>query len=113
VFSVKSHYQALIQVEVPYLNKMIGRVEHLKKVKFFIWFLHKGVLLMKDNLTKRSWQGNMSCVCVFCHTNETIEHFFFECWFKEQFGHYFLANRIMLLTCLVHGCKAYLALGGE
>jgi hypothetical protein len=36
----------------------------------------KGVILTKDNLMKRNWQGSEKCC--FCHKNETIKHIFFE-----------------------------------
>ncbi|WVZ91642.1 hypothetical protein U9M48_037786 [Paspalum notatum var. saurae] len=46
-----------------------------------------GVLLTKDNLTKRNWQGNKSCA--FCHNDETIEHIFFECRFARTVWDFF------------------------
>ncbi|WVZ64632.1 LOW QUALITY PROTEIN: hypothetical protein U9M48_014126 [Paspalum notatum var. saurae] len=76
VFSVKSHYQALIRHEVPNLNKRIWKINASLKVKIFLWYLRKGVLLTKDNLAKRKWVGNKSCI--FCHNDETIGHLFFE-----------------------------------
>ncbi|WVZ71541.1 hypothetical protein U9M48_020116 [Paspalum notatum var. saurae] len=81
VFSVKSLYQALIRVEVPNLNKKIWKNRAPLKVKIFLWYLRKGVLLTKDNLAKRKWQANKSCV--FCHNVETIDHLFFECRFAR------------------------------
>ena len=47
------------------------------KIKIFMWFLHRKVILTKDNLAKRNWEGNQSCV--FCDKNETIQHLFFDC----------------------------------
>ncbi|WVZ95101.1 hypothetical protein U9M48_040905 [Paspalum notatum var. saurae] len=87
VFSVKSHYQALIWVEVPNLNKMIWKIRAPLKVKIFLWYLRKGVLLTKDNLTKCNWQGSKSCA--FCHNDETIEHLFFECRFARTVWAFF------------------------
>jgi hypothetical protein len=46
-----------------------------------MWYLQRGVILTKDNLAKRSWQG--SKVCYFCHKDETIQHLFFECRFPQ------------------------------
>jgi hypothetical protein len=46
-----------------------------------MWFLHCKVILTKDNLVKRSWQGCKSCS--FCHKDETIQHLFFECSFAK------------------------------
>ena len=43
----------------------------------FMWFVHKQVILTKDNLVKRNWTG--STRCSFCDRDETIKHLFFEC----------------------------------
>jgi hypothetical protein len=51
------------------------------KYQDFMWFLHCKVLLTKDNLVKRNWQGcKTSC---FCHKEETIQHLFFDCTFAK------------------------------
>ena len=42
-----------------------------------MWFVHKQVILTKDNLVKRNWTGSTSCS--FCDRDETIKHLFFEC----------------------------------
>ncbi|WVZ53316.1 LOW QUALITY PROTEIN: hypothetical protein U9M48_004280, partial [Paspalum notatum var. saurae] len=81
-FSVRSHYQALIRVDVPNLNKKIWKIKAPLKVKIFLWYLRKGAILTKDNLAKRNWQGDKSCV--FCHNEETIGHLFFECRFARS-----------------------------
>ena len=47
------------------------------KNKIFAWYLHRGVILTKDNLIKRNWHG--SPWCVFCHHDDTIKHLFFQC----------------------------------
>ena len=49
------------------------------KNKVFAWYLRRGVILTKENLTKRNWHGSKQCV--FCHKDETIKHLFFECQF--------------------------------
>ncbi|WVZ84245.1 hypothetical protein U9M48_031297, partial [Paspalum notatum var. saurae] len=56
VFSVKSHYQALIRVEGPNFNfnENIWRIKAPVKVKIFLWYLRTGILLTEDNLTKRN-----------------------------------------------------------
>jgi len=41
----------------------------------------EGVILTKDNLLKRIWNGNKSCV--FCSKDATIEHLFFECLYAK------------------------------
>ena len=42
-----------------------------------MWFLHQKVVLTKDNLVKRNWQGCKKCC--FCDQDETIQHLFFSC----------------------------------
>ena len=42
-----------------------------------MWFVHKQVILTKDNLIKRRWVG--SSRCCFCDHDETIQHLFLEC----------------------------------
>jgi hypothetical protein len=43
--------------------------------------MRRGVVLTKDNLAKRNWQG--SVLCYFCHDDETIQHLFFKCPFAH------------------------------
>jgi hypothetical protein len=42
----------------------------------------KGVILIKDNLARRNWNGSKACV--FCHQDETIKHLFFHCRFARS-----------------------------
>lgn len=42
-----------------------------------MWFVHKGVVLTKDNLVKRRWVGSSGCC--FCDQDETIKHLFLDC----------------------------------
>ena len=52
------------------------------KITVFAWYLRRGVILTKDNLVKRNWQGNTKCV--FCHHDENIKHLFFHCNFARS-----------------------------
>jgi hypothetical protein len=76
-FSVKSHYAALMLRNIPNLNKDIWKIKAPLKFKIFLWYLRRGIILTKDNLAKRNWQGSL--ICVFCHKEETINHLLFEC----------------------------------
>jgi hypothetical protein len=76
-FSVKSLYLALIKEDVPNLNKRLWKIKAPLKIKIFLWYLRRGVILTKDNLAKRNWKGSKACN--FCQDNETIQHLFFEC----------------------------------
>ena len=46
-----------------------------------MWFLHRKVILTKDNLMKRNWHGNQKCC--FCDQDESIQHLFFDCQFAR------------------------------
>ena len=47
----------------------------LLKIKVFMWYLLKGVVLTKDNLARRNWNGSLRC---FYMKNETIQHLFMD-----------------------------------
>ena len=47
------------------------------KIKNFLWFLQRKVLLTKDNLIKRRWTGCKKYV--FCDADESVEHLFISC----------------------------------
>ena len=64
VFSVKSHYLGLINQNTPNLNERIWKLKAPLKIKIFLWFLRRGVILTKDNFAKRNWQGTTSVVSV-------------------------------------------------
>ena len=51
------------------------------KLKIFMWFVKRGVILTKDNLVKRNWKGSKTCC--FCSKLETIQHLFFECRYAK------------------------------
>ena len=71
-------YRALIQPEIPVdNNNKIWQIKVPLKLKVFAWYLRKGVILTKDNLVKRNWQGSTKCVS--CSHDETIKHLFFTC----------------------------------
>jgi hypothetical protein len=56
---------------------MIWKLKMPLKIKIFIWYLQKGVVLTKDNLARRRWKGSLKCC--FCNLDETIQHLFFDC----------------------------------
>lgn len=60
----------------PYYKRIWkGRIP--AKIKIFLWLAVNNVILTKDNMIKRKWQGDPSCY--FCHKNETIDHLLFQC----------------------------------
>lgn len=42
-----------------------------------MWFLDRKVLLIKENLAKRNWEGSLKCC--FCDSDETVHHLFISC----------------------------------
>jgi hypothetical protein len=62
-------------------QKQIWQIKLPVKIKIFMWYLLKGVVLTKDNLTTRNWQG--SSKCGFCNLDETIQHLFINCYFAH------------------------------
>jgi hypothetical protein len=67
----------MINHGVSFDNKIIWELKIPLKIKIFLWYLQRGVILTKDNLNKRNWVGSQKCC--FCDCNETIKHLFFNC----------------------------------
>ena len=76
-FSVQSMYNNLILENGLPVNCAMWKLRIPLKIKNFLWYLRTGVILTKDNLAKRQWQGSPKCC--FCNTDETIQHLFFDC----------------------------------
>ncbi len=51
------------------------------KIKIFMWYMFKGVILTKDNLARRNWNRIMRSF--FFTNNGTMHHLFFECHFGK------------------------------
>jgi hypothetical protein len=51
------------------------------RIKIFMWYLKREVVLTKDNLARRNWNGGKQCVA--CSQPETIQHLFFDCHFTR------------------------------
>jgi hypothetical protein len=81
VFSVKSMYNHYMNDYPRFLNKYLWKIKVPLKIKIFLWFLNHKVLLTKDNLAKRNWNGCQKCV--FCDSMETVEHLFILCPFAQ------------------------------
>ncbi len=81
LFSVRSMYLALINNGYIDRNKCIWKLKMPLKIKIFMWYLLKGVVLTKDNLARRNWNGSLRCS--FCLKNESIQHLFFDCHFAK------------------------------
>jgi hypothetical protein len=76
-FTVKSMYLDRLDDDTKFLKKYIWKMKVPLKIKVFMWFLHRMVILTNDNLIKRNWNGNQSCFFVITRNQYNI--FFFEC----------------------------------
>ncbi len=81
IFFVRSMYLALINNRYIERNKIIWKLKMPLKIKIFMWYLFKGIVLNKDNLARRNWNGSLRCC--FCIKNGTIQHLFMECHFTK------------------------------
>jgi hypothetical protein len=51
-FSVKSMYRVLLEYEVIPYNNVIWKLKLPLKIKVFLWYLYKGVILTKESSKK-------------------------------------------------------------
>jgi hypothetical protein len=51
------------------------------KIKNFMLYLYKGVVVTKGNIAKCNW--NCSKQCSFCCKEESIQHLFFDCYYAR------------------------------
>lgn len=80
-FSTRSMYYNLISI--PNYNRgcLLWKLKLPLKIKIFLWYLGRGLILTKDNLAKRRWRGSPKCS--FCNQNENIQHLFFDCYIAK------------------------------
>ena len=57
MFSVKSMYAHYMNGHTPFLRKYLWKLKVPLKIKIFVWFVHRKVILTKDNFLKRRWNG--------------------------------------------------------
>ena len=81
MFTVKSLYEDLMNDHTVFLRKYLWKLKIRLKIKIFMWFLNRKVLLTKDNLVKRNWNGCTKCS--FCGCDESIDHLFISCPFAR------------------------------
>jgi hypothetical protein len=80
-YSVHSLYLALISNGMIERNKMLWRLKVPLKIKIFMWYMKKEVVLTKDNLARRNWTGSKQCS--FCLRDESIQHLFYDCYYAR------------------------------
>jgi hypothetical protein len=81
IYTVYSLYLTLINNGMANINKQLWRVKTPLKIKIFMWYMKKEVVLTKDNLARRNWGGSKQCS--FCLHNETIQYLFFYCYYAR------------------------------
>ena len=72
-------YEDMMNGHTRFLRKYLWKLKVPLKIKVFMWFLNRKVLLTKDNLARRKWQGCTKCS--FCGSEETMEYLFISCPF--------------------------------
>jgi len=84
MFTVSSMYKLLILMYKVLISngnvqfdKYLWKLKMPLKLKIFLWYLKRGVVLTKVNLARYNWKGNKQCC--FCSSDETIQHLFFDC----------------------------------
>ena len=80
-FTVKSFYMDLINSGPLSRSLHIWKVKIPLRIKIFMWFVHKQVILTKENLIKMRWVG--SSRCCFCDHDETILNAHLSSYFGE------------------------------
>ena len=79
VFTMKSMHAVLINSGPIFHRNHIRRTRVPSKIKVFMCFLQREVVLTEHNLAKCDWHGSKKCC--FCDQKETIHHLFLSCPF--------------------------------
>ena len=61
MFTVSSMYTALITNGNVQFDKHLWKLKMTLEIKIFMWYLKRCVILTKDNLARRNWNGNKQC----------------------------------------------------
>ena len=98
-FTVRSLYLDHMNDHTRFLHKYICKIISLK-IKIFMWFLYRKVLLARDNLAKINWHGSKKYY--FCDQDESIQHLFITCHLaKIVWPSYVAFNFITTTTSLI------------
>jgi hypothetical protein len=74
-------YLAMINNGFVDTNRKMWKVGISLKIKIFMWYVYKGIVLTKDNLAKHNWDESKQCS--FCCRDESIQHLFFDCFYAR------------------------------
>ena len=82
-FSVHSLYSWLDFGAIP--NSSFSTIWNANiplKIRIFLWLAKQNKILTRDNLGKKGWIGDQSCV--FCTSQESVSHLFLLCPLARQ-----------------------------
>jgi hypothetical protein len=110
-FTVCSLYLALINNGVAHVNRQLWRLKVPLKIKIFMWYMRKEVVITKDNLGRRNW--GVANNVAFVYGMSLFNTCFLSVIMRDSFGDYFKLlsashHRIMFSICLPYG---YIRLG--
>jgi hypothetical protein len=75
-------YLHLLHSHPPFRHKKIWKLIVPLKIKIFLWFLQKEVILTKDNLAQKNRKGGQKCIG--CNLNEMVKHLFMDCHYVRM-----------------------------
>jgi hypothetical protein len=58
LFTILLMYLDALDTHPPFHHRKIWKWKLPLKIKFFLWFLQRGIVLTKDNLAKKNWKGS-------------------------------------------------------
>jgi hypothetical protein len=74
-------YADIMNGHTVFPRKYIWKINLPLKIKIFMWFLYKKVILTKGNIAKWKWNGCKKYVL--CDSEESINQLFFTCPFAR------------------------------
>jgi hypothetical protein len=99
-FSVKSMYNALNADTRVMFSKMLWNLKIPLRIKIFMWYFERGIVLKKDNLARYNWEGNM--LCAFCAQHEMIQLLFLIVILLDSYGGQCMQSLILESRRLCH-----------
>jgi hypothetical protein len=93
-FTIKSVYEHLTRYDSDQNYKRILKDKIPEKIKIFMWPVERQAILIKDNIIKRRWKGDLGSF--FYGAFETPDHLLFTCPIAKVvwgFSSYFLSPK--------------------
>jgi hypothetical protein len=93
-FTVRTMYLHFLNSQPPFRHKFIWKLRIPLKIKIFLLFPKRGVVLTKDNLAKKNWKGSEKCDTV--NLDETIQPLPWLPFCKNGLEDYFYCYRVVV-----------------